>query len=135
VFDLIEAYVRDGRPADAQFVLDEHAPRDGTERWASAAAARCRALLAAPDEMSEAFSRALDAEAGADLPFERARTELSLGERLRRARQRTQARTHLRQALETFERLGAAPLGRPGRVSSCGPPARPSGAAPTACCT
>jgi DNA-binding NarL/FixJ family response regulator len=43
------------------------------------------------------------------MPFERARTELCLGERLRRIRRRTAAREHLRKALEIFERLGAVP--------------------------
>jgi SRSO17 transposase len=42
-------------------------------------------------------------------PFERARTELCYGERLRRARQRGQARERLRSAVETFSRLGAEP--------------------------
>jgi DNA-binding NarL/FixJ family response regulator len=41
--------------------------------------------------------------------FERARTELLFGERLRRARRRVEARRQLRSALRTFERLGAAP--------------------------
>lgn len=34
---------------------------------------------------------------------------LAYGETLRRARRRGEARTHLREALATFERLGAAP--------------------------
>jgi DNA-binding NarL/FixJ family response regulator len=41
-------------------------------------------------------------------PYERARSELALGELLRRARRRRQAREHLRIALERFEHLGAA---------------------------
>jgi DNA-binding NarL/FixJ family response regulator len=35
--------------------------------------------------------------------------QLAYGETLRRARRRREARTHLREALGTFERLGAAP--------------------------
>jgi DNA-binding NarL/FixJ family response regulator len=42
-------------------------------------------------------------------PFERARTQLCYGERLRRARKRRLARGHLRAALETLDRLGARP--------------------------
>jgi DNA-binding CsgD family transcriptional regulator len=42
-------------------------------------------------------------------PFERARTELCFGERLRRARRHTQARAVLELALETFDQLGAVP--------------------------
>ena len=42
-------------------------------------------------------------------PFERARTELAWGERLRRSGRRTDARQRLNGALQVFERLGAAP--------------------------
>jgi DNA-binding NarL/FixJ family response regulator len=42
-------------------------------------------------------------------PYEEARTELVLGERLRRRRLRSDARKHLRAAFDTFERLGAQP--------------------------
>ena len=43
------------------------------------------------------------------MPFERARTQLALGERLRRAKQRAEAREPLTAALDEFERLGARP--------------------------
>jgi DNA-binding NarL/FixJ family response regulator len=43
------------------------------------------------------------------MPFERARTQLCYGERLRRLRRRADARRHLHEALETFTRLGAQP--------------------------
>lgn len=115
-FDLVEAYVRDGRAGDAQALLDEYTPVDPGERWAHAAAARCRALLARADDMVDAFESALAQPACATMPFERARTELCLGERLRRARQRTLARTHLRRALTGFERLGAAPWAQRARA-------------------
>ena len=42
-------------------------------------------------------------------PFERARTELAWGERLRRSGRRTEARERLNRALRIFDRLGAAP--------------------------
>src|SRR3954465_5410270 len=38
----------------------------------------------------------------------RARTQLALGEHLRRSRRRTDARVPLREALDTFETIGAA---------------------------
>jgi DNA-binding CsgD family transcriptional regulator len=109
--DLIEAYVRVERRDDAELALgdfDDLARK--TERASAlAAAARCRGLLAAEDEFEAEFEKALDLHASALMPFERARTELCLGERLRRARRRADARAPLRSALETFERLGAAP--------------------------
>ncbi|GID92356.1 AAA family ATPase [Amorphoplanes digitatis] len=108
VFDLVEAYIRDGRPDAARELLDAQQARPGG-MWADAAAARCRALLAPPEEMAAAFKTALESLGCALMPFERARTELSYGERLRRQRQRAQARKHLHDALETFTRLGAQP--------------------------
>jgi DNA-binding CsgD family transcriptional regulator len=108
-FDLVEAYVRDGRSADAEKLLAEYTPEGDGEPWAQAAAARCRGLLAAPEDMADAFKAAVDAPACATMPFERARTELCMGERLRRARLRSRARLYLGSALETFDRLGAAP--------------------------
>ncbi|MEV0401463.1 LuxR C-terminal-related transcriptional regulator [Actinoallomurus sp. NPDC050550] len=42
-------------------------------------------------------------------PFDHARTVLLYGEWLRRSRRKTAAAAHLRDALETFERLGARP--------------------------
>ncbi|HEY8583475.1 MAG TPA: LuxR C-terminal-related transcriptional regulator, partial [Capillimicrobium sp.] len=42
-------------------------------------------------------------------PFERARTELAFGERLRRSGQRVEAREWIGAALQGFERLGARP--------------------------
>ena len=107
--DLVEAYVRVGRAADAATELArlvELAERTG-RAWARAAAARCAALLAADDAFGDAFEAAL-AEPGAS-PFERARTALAYGERLRRVNRRRDARTHLRDALEAFDALGAAP--------------------------
>jgi DNA-binding NarL/FixJ family response regulator len=69
--------------------------------------ARCRALVAAGDEAAGLFEQAIALHAASQTPFERARTELAIGERLRRSRARADARTPLRAALETFERLGA----------------------------
>jgi DNA-binding NarL/FixJ family response regulator len=52
-------------------------------------------------------------EHAASLPaFERARTALLYGEWLRRERQGSAARTHLRAALELFQSLGAIPWAR-----------------------
>ena len=69
----------------------------------------CRALLAGPDA-GERFEEALalHRSTGAPPPYV-ARTHLLYGEWLRRSRQRSRARDHLRAALDLYERLGARP--------------------------
>jgi DNA-binding NarL/FixJ family response regulator len=71
-------------------------------------ALHCRALLASdPRESERLFRAALDRHEQAARPFERARTELAFGAFLRRRRHRTEARPHLRAALERFQALGS----------------------------
>ena len=110
--DLIEAYGRAGERDKAETLLDtltdQAEATDGN--WARATAARCAGLLA--DAYDGHFLRALDLHARTPTPFDRARTQLCFGERLRRSGRRTEARTQLRPALRTFERLGAAPWRR-----------------------
>lgn len=60
-----------------------------------------------PDEAERHYGLALAAHADSLRVPDRARTELSYGEYLRRARRRVDARTHLRSALALFEDLGA----------------------------
>ena len=109
--DLVEAYVRVGRRQEASLTLGrfEELVRDRRRAWASATIERCRGLLASGDEFRDHFERALEWHGGTPTPFERARTELCFGERLRRARRMSEARPHLAAALATFDRLGAAP--------------------------
>lgn len=109
--DLIEAYARSGRQAEASSELDrfEALARAVDRRWARAAVARCRGLLAPPGEIDRHFQSALEAGEAADWsPFQGARTRLLYGERLRRARRRLDARKQLRAAIATFDQLGAA---------------------------
>ena len=77
--------------------------------WALAAAARCRGLLAPPEATDAVFAEAHRLVCALPSPFERARTELCWGERLRRDGRRVDARRHLHDALGRFEALGAAP--------------------------
>jgi DNA-binding CsgD family transcriptional regulator/tetratricopeptide (TPR) repeat protein len=109
--NLVEAYIRSGRREEAEALLvgvPEWRPTDALVCGA-AMEARCRGLLADADEIDEPFQRALELHAVAGVPFERARTQLCYGERLRRARRRADARLHLRDAYVGFERLGAEP--------------------------
>jgi len=107
--DLVEAYLRVGRRTDAEAAQDRFERRAAVtgRRWARAAAARCRGLLAPAEELDEHFQAALAADV--DMPFERARTQLAYGARLRRSRHIGAARDQLRQALATFELLPAEP--------------------------
>jgi ATP/maltotriose-dependent transcriptional regulator MalT len=109
--DLIEAYVRAGRAEEARRSLarlERLAEKTGG-MWAHAGAARCRGLLADEDAFESEFETARKWHSRLPTPFEAARTELCLGERLRRAKRRSDARIPLRSALETFERLEANP--------------------------
>jgi DNA-binding CsgD family transcriptional regulator len=107
--DLIEALIRAGDLEAGRDELDRlEQLAAATERvWAQAAAARYRAFLAGEGELDDAFGAALALHDGSG--FERARTELCYGERLRRARRRVDAREQLRAALDVFDSLQAAP--------------------------
>src|SRR4051794_10424428 len=117
--DRIEAAVRAGDPATARAWLDPFSAwAQATDSpWPPAATAHCRALLADdPAEAELLFGAAVGAPRGCGRPFERARTELAFGERLRRDRHRVQAREHLRAALDGFEAVGAATWAERARV-------------------
>ncbi len=108
--DLIEAYVRTKRHSDAaaELAAFESLKATGLGPWATAAIARCRGLLADEETFDDAFAEALRLCTDEVSPFERARTELVYGERLRRAGRRLDSREQLRSALDQFERLGAS---------------------------
>lgn len=105
--DLVEAAVRLGRRDHARSVFTRY------EQWARASgqaplralADRCRALLTTGPAAEEHYLSALRTSQ----PFDHARTGLLYGEWLRRARRRSAAATHLTQALQTLEGLGAGP--------------------------
>ncbi len=109
--DLVEAYVRLDRRADAARELDrlERHPADDLPAEVPAAIGRCRGLLAADHEVHRCFGDALARHRDDPVPFERARTQLCFGERLRRSRRRAEARLPLHSALASFEELGAVP--------------------------
>ncbi|MCF3103066.1 AAA family ATPase [Streptomyces roseoverticillatus] len=102
---------------------------------ARALVARCRALVADDAEAPAFLRRALEllaADADQDaIAYDRARTELLLGERLRRDRRAAEARPHLRHAAEAFHRMGALPWERRarGELRAAGETAGPDGPA------
>jgi DNA-binding CsgD family transcriptional regulator len=107
--ELVEAHVRLGEADEARPLMVDYRARAEAkgQPWALARAARCRGLLAQPDEIESCFDEALVLHGRTPDLFETARTHLAYGARLRRARRRVLARDHLRMALHTFERLGA----------------------------
>ncbi|WP_433414384.1 ATP-binding protein [Microtetraspora malaysiensis] len=106
--DLVEVLVRLQEPERARAAHDRFAlwTAAAGQPWAQGLLARCRALL---EGDGQGFATAIDLHQAADRPFDAARTRLLLGEQLRRERRKQEARTVLREAADTFERLGALP--------------------------
>jgi len=115
--DLVEARARAGnRPeSDGAFRRLQAQVESGAPPTTIAAAARCAGLLADATSYERHFEDSLRAHDHVEAPFERARTELCYGERLRRARRRSDARVHLERAAAGFELLGALPWARRAR--------------------
>ena len=116
--DLVEAAVRCGHTAIAQQALPDF-ERFATEAglpWGLARLARCRGLLSAGAVAERHYADALQRHEPSRRPFDTAHTELVFGEHLRRARRRREARSQLRSALESFERLGAVSWACRGRI-------------------
>jgi DNA-binding CsgD family transcriptional regulator len=106
--DLVEAAVRLGRAevAAEPLALFETWSRNTGQEWTAALVHRCRALLAGDEHH---FREALARHEQGERPFDEARTRLLYGEWLRREKRKADARIHLQEALEIFERLGATP--------------------------
>ena len=109
--ELVEAYLRLGRDNDARLVTAQFAAAADAkgQPWSMARALRCQALVADDADLGARFEAALSLHRQTLDVFETARTRLAYGERLRRSRNRVLAREQLREALETFEHLDAAP--------------------------
>ena len=78
-----------------------------------ALAERCRGLLEAGEEAEQHYLTALKLHDGS---FEQARTQLLYGAWLRRARRKSDARTQLRTAVDTLDRIHAAPWAEQARA-------------------
>jgi ATP/maltotriose-dependent transcriptional regulator MalT len=109
--DLVEALAWLERRDEAGRVLERFETQaEATGRvWALATAARCRGLLAGEGHYETRFAEAIEHHERLDMPFERARTDLCLGERRAAFGRAREAVAPLRRALAVFERLGAHP--------------------------
>jgi class 3 adenylate cyclase len=109
--DIVDALVRLGRLDEAGEAAARYQPiaEAKGQPFALARAARARALVADDARFVDEYEAALRHHQDTPDIFERARTQLYYGERLRRMRRRVDAREQLRAALKTFDQLGAAP--------------------------
>lgn len=107
--ELVDALLRTGRAGEARTVAVRYAAAATASGrpWTLARADRALGLVAAEGELAAHFDSALARHARTRDVFERARTQLAYGMRLRRAARRVDARPLLRDALGTFETLGA----------------------------
>ena len=109
--DLVETLIRLGRAEEALTRAASLSPVLAAmdDPLARALDLRTQALVTAGSAAEELLRTALAAHQEARDPFEEARTQLLLGEHLRRDRQRSAARTCLLAAQRAFDDLGAAP--------------------------
>jgi DNA-binding CsgD family transcriptional regulator/tetratricopeptide (TPR) repeat protein len=109
--DAVEALISVGRLDDAEPLIDalQQNGRRLHRPWMLAVGARCRAMLLAGRRdlggATTAAERAMTEHDGLPMPFERARTQLLLGDLQRRQRSRETAAATLRAAATTFEEL------------------------------
>lgn len=112
--DAIEAMIALGRLKDAEPMIEalENHGRRLHRAWMLATGARCRAMmLAAQGDVAAATRMAQQAmvtHQTLPMPFERARTQLLLGQLYRRQRQKESTTTTLTQALAAFEGMKTA---------------------------
>lgn len=116
--DRIAACALAERTDDASCALPASRRRSPGRRAPGAGRRRRGATACSPADgvFEPPFAEALRWHERTPTPLERARTELRLGERLRRARRLTEAREPLGRALATFERLGSVPWARRARA-------------------
>jgi ATP/maltotriose-dependent transcriptional regulator MalT len=109
--DAAEALISLGRLAEAEPLIDrlERNGRRLDRAWMLAVGGRCRALLLAAngeiDAATVTAQEAMEQHRRLPMPFERARTQLVLGQLQRRQRHKGEAAATLREALSAFEEL------------------------------
>jgi ATP/maltotriose-dependent transcriptional regulator MalT len=112
--DAVEAMVALGRHTEAEPLIEvlEHDGRRLDRSWMLAVGARCRSMwLAARGDVVAAMriaEHAMVVHARLPMPFERARTQLLLGQLQRRQRQKDASSNTFREALRAFDAMGAA---------------------------
>jgi ATP/maltotriose-dependent transcriptional regulator MalT len=112
--DAVEAMVSMGQLAEVERLIErfERNGRRLDRPWMLAIGGRCRSMLLATgadiDGAVQAAEQAMVQHDRVPMPFERARTQLLLGQLQRRQRRQDAASATLTDALDTFERLDTA---------------------------
>jgi ATP/maltotriose-dependent transcriptional regulator MalT len=117
ILDQVEAAVHTGRVDEARRHVAA-ARQAGIARISPRIAlitAGAAAIAADETEAGPLFEAALALPEADRWPWEHARIHLAYGRWLRRTRDTTRARRHIRAALETFERIGAAAMAQQAR--------------------
>ncbi len=111
IMDLVEAAVRSGRHAEAaaHVAAVSEAGIAGISPRLAMITHGSAAMACADETYGDLFETALAIPGAERWPFDQARIQLAYGERLRRVKATTAARTHLAAARDTFQRLGAQP--------------------------
>jgi ATP/maltotriose-dependent transcriptional regulator MalT len=110
--DAAEAMILLGRLDEAERLIErlEANGRRLDRPWMLAVASRCRAMLLAAygdvDSATLVAQQAMVEHERLPMPFERARSQMLLGQLQRRQRQKGVAAATIREALDTFEELG-----------------------------
>jgi DNA-binding CsgD family transcriptional regulator len=138
--ELVEAYLRLGRVEDARESAAAFAAHvgPGAPPTAQARVLRLEGLLADGSSYDTAFEQSEQLDAGTGLTYLLARTLLLHGERLRRDRRRSDARSRLTRAAGIFRSLEATPWAEraEAELAACGARvARPTATAPSAVLT
>jgi len=109
--DHVEALTRSGRHREALRAMtrfERGAAGSGLE-WAAATTARCRGLMAAPDDAERWFAESLDHHDHLAAPFELARTLLCRAESRIATKSDIDPSADLAEAIAIFDGLGAVP--------------------------
>jgi DNA-binding NarL/FixJ family response regulator len=126
--DAVEALTALGRADEAEPLVDalERNGRRLNRAWMLAVGARCRAMVQAArgdvEAAVQSAQRALTEYDRLPMPFERARTQLLLGQLTRR--ERSESTAVLRDALAVFERLGTELWANRARAELAGRPTK-----------
>jgi DNA-binding CsgD family transcriptional regulator len=126
--DAVEALTALGRVDEAEPLVDalERNGRRLNRAWMLAVGARCRAMVQAArgdvDAAVQSARHALTEHDRLPMPFERTRTQLLLGQLMRR--ERSESTALLRNALAVFEQLGAELWANRARAELAGRPTK-----------